>query len=58
MKFRQPLTSEQQELVEQHTPLIRWTIWKYIDIKETICGLGYDDLYQEGALALCYAAAT
>ena len=58
MKFKQPLTSEQQELVEQHTSLIRWTIWKFIDVKEEICGLGYDDLYQEGALALCYAAAT
>lgn len=58
MKFKQPLTSEQQELVEQHTSLIRWTIWKFIDVKEEICGMGYDDLYQEGALALCYAAAT
>lgn len=58
MKIRRPLTPEQQSVVEQNTALIHWTIRKYIDIKENICGLGYDDLYQEGALALCYAAAT
>lgn len=58
MKFNQPLTPAQQALVEQNTVLIHWTIRKYIDIKEGICGLGYDDLYQEGALALCYATMT
>ena len=58
MKFDHPLTREQQHLVEQNISLIHWTIWKYIDVKEEICGLAYDDLYQEGALALCYAAAT
>ena len=58
MKYNQPLTPAQQSLVEQHTTLIHWTIRKYIDSRENICGLGYDDLYQEGALGLCYAAAT
>ena len=58
MKFDHPLTREQQHLVEQNISLIHWTIWKYIDVKEEICGLAYDDLHQEGALALCYAAAT
>ena len=53
MKFDHPLTREQQHLVEQNISLIHWTIWKYIDVKEEICGLAYDDLYQEGALALC-----
>ena len=57
MKFDHPLTREQQHLVEQNISLIHWTIWKYIDVKEEICGLAYDDLHQEGALALCYAAA-
>lgn len=55
MKFDHPLTREQQHLVEQNISLIHWTIWKYIDVKEEICGLAYDDLHQEGALALCYA---
>lgn len=58
MKYNQPLTPAQQSLVEQNTTLIHWTIRKYIDSRENICGLGYDDLYQEGALGLCYAAAT
>lgn len=58
MKFNQPLKPAQQALVEQNTALIHWTIQKYIDSKESICGLEYDDLYQEGALALCYAAIT
>ena len=53
MKFDHPLTREQQHLVEQNISLIHWTIWKYIDVKEEICGLAYDDLHQEGALALC-----
>ncbi|MGO5116367.1 hypothetical protein ACTQ33_15390 [Candidatus Avoscillospira sp. LCP25S3_F1] len=43
MKYNQPLTPAQQSLVEQHTTLIHWTIRKYIDSRENICGLGYDD---------------
>ena len=58
MKINQPLTPEQQSMVEQNTALIHWTIQKYIDVNEAICGLGYEDLFQEGALALCYAATT
>lgn len=58
MKFTQPLTNEQQRLVEAHLRLVHWTIRQYIDVNESVCGLGYDDLYQEGSLALCYAAAT
>lgn len=58
MKFNQALTPEQQNMVEQNTTLIHWTIRKYIDVNEAICGLGYEDLFQEGALALCYAATT
>ena len=58
MKFNQTLTLEQQGMVEQNTALIHWIIRKYIDVNENVCGLGYDDLYQEGALALCHAAAT
>lgn len=58
MKFNQPLTPEQQSLVEQNIALIHWTIQKYIHVKEGIYGLGYSDLYQEGALALCHASVT
>ena len=58
MKFTQPLTMKQQRLVEENLRLVHWTIRQYIDTNESVCGLGYDDLYQEGSLALCHAAAT
>lgn len=58
MKFTKPLTIAQQCLVEDHLRLVHWTIRQYIDTNETICGMGYDDLFQEGALALCHAAVT
>lgn len=58
MKYIQPLTAKQQALVEENLRLIHWTIQQYIDTDKTVCGLDYDDLYQEGALALCHAAAT
>lgn len=58
MKNDFKLTSDQQRLVEDNLHLIRWTIFTYIDIDESVCGLGYDDLFQEGALALCKAASS
>ena len=58
MKFNQPMTPEQQKLTEDHMSLIPWTIRRYITVNEQAVGLGYEDLYQEGAIALCYAATT
>lgn len=58
MKFNQPLTPEQREMTENHMSLIPWTIRRYITVNEQAVGLGYEDLYQEGAIALCYAAVT
>lgn len=58
MKFNQALTDGHREIVQQNLRLVHWTIKEYIAVNESICGLGYDDLYQEGSLALCYAAAT
>jgi len=58
MKQTPPLTSAQQALVEENLPLVRWLIKEYIKINESIPGLGYDDVFQEGSLALCHAAAT
>ena len=58
MKFNQALTDGHREIVQQHLRLVHWTIKEYIAVNESICGLGYDDLYQEGSIALCYAAAT
>lgn len=53
MKERQPTY---HELVEEHLNCVRWVISNYINVNEGICGLGYDDLYQEGCTALCHAA--
>lgn len=58
MKYDFKLTPGQQQLVENNLHLIRWTIYTFIDVDESVCGLGYDDLFQEGALALCKAAAS
>ena len=58
MKYDYTLTCAQQALVEQYLPIVSKTISRYIQTKESVCGLGYDDLYQEGCVALCRAAAT
>lgn len=58
MKFERPLTVDQQQLVETYMRLVHWTVRRYITVNEQVCGLSYDDLFQEGAIALCYAAAT
>ena len=58
MKWKQPLTEEQRTLAEQNLHLVRWTVQKYINIREEVEGLGLEDLCQEGAVALCHAAAT
>ena len=52
------LNAEQRELVENSMPLVKWTIQHYISVHESVVGLEYDDLCQEGAVALCNAAAT
>lgn len=58
MKYDFTLTSAQQTLVEQNMKLIERIISSSIRTNEGVCGLGYNDLYQEGAIALCRAAAT
>ena len=58
MKNMTPLTREQQALVEQNLDAVHWTIRRHIDVNEAVCGMGYDDLYQEGCEALCHAAAS
>lgn len=58
MKQNTRLTKEQQELVENHLHLVYWVIKESIHVNETICGFGYEDLYQEGCIWLCHAAST
>ena len=58
MKFDFVLSREQQAMVESNLTVIDKVISRCIHANEGICGLGRDDLYQEGASALCKAAAT
>lgn len=58
MKYDFTLTPEQQALAEQNLSLVDKVIARYIHTNESVCGLGYEDLRQEGCLALCQAAAT
>lgn len=58
MKLDNPLTREQQELVENNLSLVYWVIMESIHVNKTIYGFEYEDLYQEGCIWLCHAAAT
>lgn len=53
-----PLNEEQRRLVEDHLDIVGQTIRRHIVVNETIFGFSYDDLYQEGCIWLCKAAAT
>ena len=58
MKLFPPLNDEQRKLVEQSMSYVYWTVNRFIRSNENVVGLEYDDLCQEGAIALCHAAAT
>lgn len=50
------LSPQQQSLVESHLYIVREVLRFRIRPIESGIGLGYDDLYQEGCLWLCWAA--
>ena len=52
----QPLTNQECNLVETNLYLVKKIVYYNITVHESIQGLGYDDLYQIGCEALCYAA--
>lgn len=52
------LNDAQRRLVAENTNVVKWAIYEHIKVNENIFGLGYDDLYQEGCVCLCKAAAT
>lgn len=58
MEQMRSLNTEQRKRVEEHLPLVKRVIYKYIIADETVCGLCFDDLYQEGCVWLCKAART
>ena len=47
----------QQEAIEAALPLVGWTVRRYFTCKENVVGLAYEDLYQEGCVAVCQAVA-
>ncbi|MCM1192532.1 MAG: sigma-70 family RNA polymerase sigma factor [Lachnospiraceae bacterium] len=57
-KQKYVLTSNQRELVEKNLSVVHWVILQNIHTHESIYGLGYEDLYQEGCIWLCHAAVT
>ena len=50
------LTAEQQFLVENSLEFVHWTIANLIP--KSNYRMEYDDLFQEGCVALCHAAAS
>lgn len=57
MKKDIQLTLTQRVLVETHLSVVRWVISHHITVNETIYGFSYEDLFQEGCVWLCRAAA-
>lgn len=51
------LNPQQQQLAEQHLSLVDSVIRAHIQVHRSICGFEYEDLYQEGCVHLCRAAA-
>lgn len=47
---------DQRKLVEENVNLVKQVIARSISPNECIAGLGYEDLYQEGCVALCKAS--
>ena len=58
MRYDFIMNDDQRRLVEKSLQLVRWTVKRYISSNESVTGLGFDDLYQEGCVALCRAAAS
>lgn len=52
------LTDEQRELVESNIEIVNTIICIYINANNNVSGLSDEDIYQEGCIALCKAAAT
>ena len=45
-----------EKLIEEHLNCVHWVIHHFIHVDPGVCGLEYDDLYQEGCIALWRAA--
>ena len=52
------LTDGQRKLAEENLQVVSRAIHRHIIVSENVFGFEYDDLYQEGCIWLCKAAAT
>ena len=50
--------NRRDQLIEDHLNCVHWVIRYFIHVNSGVCGLEYDDLYQEGCIALWRAAET
>ena len=50
--------NKQDKLIEDHLNCVHWVIRSFIHVNPAVCGLEYDDLYQEGCIALWRASET
>ena len=50
--------NRRDQLIEEHLNCVHWVIGCFIRVNLGVCGLEYDDLYQEGCIALWRAAET
>lgn len=53
-----PLCNEQRKMAEDNLSVVGKVINSCIAVNETVYGFEYDDVYQEGCMWLCKAAAT
>ncbi len=50
--------NSRDQLINDHLNCVHWVIRCFIHVNPSVCGLEYDDLYQEGCIALWRAAET
>ena len=53
MSMEFTLNELQRQRVEDHLALVEQVLRRSIKTNETVDGMGHDDLYQEGCIALC-----
>ena len=58
MRERIVLNDSQRRLAEQNLNIVSRAIYRYIIVNETLVGFEFDDIYQEGCIWLCKAAAS
>ena len=56
MNVKFTLNDLQRRRVEDHLALVEQVLRRSISVNESIDGMGHDDLYQDGCIALCRAA--